>query len=746
MIKKYLLAQVHFHQILNILNMARPVADLNKNTLFYKTKKLLLRKNMLTNYKGWIFAILLATTPILATAPIANADTGCVQPVVEGTDYVRCLKEKDVFEATIDYYSFALVDSQGNLITGYEFKSLVDDAKDGLIAAEKLLSDGNRLWGVIDPKGRTVIPFEYDRLRLYSKDLICGTKDEIWGCFNADGVSNLVTPYRTGYLELDEYFHVFKGDYSGIIDLKGNVLIPLQYDKIDIYSKDLICGTKDKRWGCFTIKGEQRFISDYDENRRVFEEHFIVQKDDKHGLINKDGEIVIPLNYSYLDLFSNKKLLRVEKDSKWGVIDIDENIILPLEYKIFSEFDDRLKVRLISDGSKSGYINEKAEIVLSVIYDEILAYSEHYATLRKGDKYGIVDPAGNIVLPVEYDFIHMPYDKREPFKVGKDDKTGFIDYKGNILLPVKYNFIRGLDDAPNYTVIEKNNQEGLVSKVTGKLIISTKYDKIKSIKDGIVIARLNDKYGYLNNKDQVITRFEFDDARAFSDGMALVKKKNKWGYIDKTGRTVIEAQFSSVEDFVDGVARVDIYGDDKLIDRTGRSIIPKGYRYRGSLDNGLFKVTKNNREGIINKKGDLVVPAEYGRINQKSDDTFLVRKEGKWGMIDSNNDTLVPIEYDEKRLLSKSCIALKNNGWQIFDEYAQPIFSDVYTELEKGSLDRLVVKTAGKWGIIDCDGKTLLPIKFDEKPEYEENSIVVTIDGEKYAYNMVTFEGGKVEE
>lgn len=707
---------------------------------------MLLRKNMLINYKGWLCAILLATTPILATAPIANADTGCVKPIVEGADWVRCLTEDGIVQAANKSYLYALADNQGQMITDYGFTDLTDDAKDGLIAAKKLLSDDNNQWGVIDPKGRTVIPFKYDRLRLYSKDLICGTKNRVWGCFDADGVPNLVTPYRSGHLELNKYFEVYDGEYSGIIDLSGKVLIPLEYSDLRIYAKDIICGTKDKRWGCFTIKGEQRFISDYDKNRRVFENYFVVQKDDKHGLINKDGEIVIPLNYPYLDLFSNKNLLRVKKDNKWGVIDIDENIILPLEYEIFSEFDDRRKAMSISDGKKNGYINEKAEIVLPVIYDEILVYSDHYATLRKGDKYGIVDPAGTIVLPVEYDFVHSDVYKKTIIRIGKNEKSGYVDLKGNMILPAEYKFIRGLDDAPNYTVIEKNNKEGLVNKTTGQLIISPQYNKIKSIKDGMVIAILDDKYGFVSDKDQVITRFEFDDARAFSDGMALVKKKNKWGYIDKAGRTVIEPQFSSAEDFVDGVARVDIYDDDRIIDRTGQSIIPKGYRFRWTLDNGLFEITKNNKKGIINKKGELVVPVEYGKIEQKSDDAFLVRKQNKWGMINSNNDTLVPIEYDEKRLLSKNCIALKNNGWQIFDEYAQPIFSDIYTELEKDSLQRLVVKTGGKWGMVDCDGKTLLPIRFDEKPEYEEDSIVATIDGEKYAYNMVTFEGGKVEQ
>lgn len=694
---------------------------------------------MFANYKGWLFAAL------LSTAPVANADTKCITPQVEGADSVSCLKESGVFEATIDYFSFAFVDSQGQMITDYDYSRIRDDAKDGLIAALKHTDEG-RYYGVLDPKGRTVIPFEYDRLQLYSKDLICGTKDLIWRCFDANGVSKLVTPYRFGSLELDKYFHVFKDDYSGIIDINGNVIIPLQYDNIDIYAEDLICGTKDETWGCFTIDGKQKFISDYDDNRRVFEDYFIVNKNDKYGLIDQDGKIVIPLNYSYIGQFSDKNLLRVEKDSKWGIVDTNATITLPIEYKHFSEFDNRRKVREISDGKKNGYINEKSEIVLPVIYDEILAYSDHYATLRRGDKYGIVDPVGTIVLPVEYDLIGKKNYNAIIFEISKDDKSGYVDLKGNMILPAEYRFIRGLDDAPNYTVIEKNNQEGLVNNRTGQIVISTKYDEIKAIKDGIVIAILDDKYGFLNDKNQVITPFEFDDARTFSEGMALVKKQNKWGYIDKTGRTVIKPQFSSSEDFADGVARVDIYGDDKVIDRTGQSIIPKGYRFRWSLDNGLFEVTKNHREGIINKRGELVVPAEYKEINQKSDDVFLVQKEDKWGMINSNNDVLVPIEYNETLLLSKNCIALKNNGWQLFNEYAQPIFSDIYTELKKDHLDRLVVKTSEKWGMIDCNGTTLLPIKFDEKPEYEENSIVSTINGKKYSYNISTFKGGKVDE
>ncbi len=51
------------------------------------------------------------------------------------------------------------------------------------------------------------------------------------------------------------------------------------------------------------------------------------------------------------------------------------------------------------------------------------------------------------------------------------------------------------------------------------------------------------KWGYINEKGEVVIDYQFKDAELFSDeGLAPVKEK-KWGFIDKSGKLVIPMDY-----------------------------------------------------------------------------------------------------------------------------------------------------------------------------------------------------------
>jgi hypothetical protein len=59
-----------------------------------------------------------------------------------------------------------------------------------------------------------------------------------------------------------------------------------------------------------------------------------VEKDEKCGVIDLEGKIIVPFEYDIIDFLENGEslLLDVKKDGKWGVIDLDEKIIVPFEH------------------------------------------------------------------------------------------------------------------------------------------------------------------------------------------------------------------------------------------------------------------------------------------------------------------------------------------------------------------------------------------------------------------------------
>ena len=72
----------------------------------------------------------------------------------------------------------------------------------------------------------------------------------------------------------------------------------------------------------------------------------------------------------------------------------------------------------------------------------------------------------------------------------------------------------------------------------------------KSIKDilptnKIYLNKKDGKYGYVDNKGNVVVEYIYDDAQELNKyGYAAVKKDNKWGAIDKEGKVIIEPTYN----------------------------------------------------------------------------------------------------------------------------------------------------------------------------------------------------------
>lgn len=137
----------------------------------------------------------------------------------------------------------------------------------------------------------------------------------------------------------------------GIINSKGKLILAPQYAQIYI--------SDDK--ALFSIK-------DYEKG---------------YGVINSNGNIVIPFGqYGIIDGFT-KGYARVKKGGKWGIIDTKGKVVLPLEYDEIWNFHNKPELystRVIKDGECLRFNLENG-----VLYNHI-TYEEH--NVHFDDDYG----------------------------------------------------------------------------------------------------------------------------------------------------------------------------------------------------------------------------------------------------------------------------------------------------------------------------------------------------------------------
>ncbi len=117
------------------------------------------------------------------------------------------------------------------------------------------------------------------------------------------------------------------------------------------------------------------------------------------------------------------------------------------------------------------------------------------------------------------------------------------------------------------------------------------------------------KYGYVNERLQLMIGLSYDSALDFSEGLAPVRKGGSWGYIDESGSAVIPFEFESI-------------GSEGA------------YTFR----NGLAPAKKNGMCGLIDRQGNPVVAFEFENILQGRDGKYFAEKDGRWGVLTVNED------------------------------------------------------------------------------------------------------------
>lgn len=156
----------------------------------------------------------------------------------------------------------------------------------------------------------------------------------------------------------------------------------------------------------------------------------------------------------------------------------------------------------------------------------------------------------------------------------------------------------------------------------GNLVISYQFQDYQKFSDGFAFVKLNDKWGVIDHKGKTVVPFKYDYALEFSEGLAGVKLNNKWGFINTTGKEVIPIQYQGANDFSEGLASVALNGKWGFIDKAGKLIIPYRYDYKEKFFQGLAGMSINNKYGFIDKTGKIVIPFIY-------DNVFNFNQDGK---------------------------------------------------------------------------------------------------------------------
>lgn len=434
------------------------------------------------------------------------------------------------------------------------------------------------------------------------------------------------------------------------------------------------------------------------DEKQVALKYLTVYTDNKWGVINSKGDIIIEPTYDEVIIIpdSTKGIFICTYDVDYTNGTYKTKVLNEKNEEILTGYDvveaienyddsntlwyesDVLRVK--KDG-KYGLVDFKGKQIADCKYTEIIALrgtSNSLLTTEEGKK-GIIDNTGAVILDNEYKSIKAISDKYENGYIvqAQNGKYGVMNWNKTVALDTKYDEVKAIYGEGNYYVVKENGKLKLVDTVGGSYLTG-KYDDIKSINDDYAVVKEGKKYGVVSILDgESIIDINYEDITYATDGKYIVKSNNKYGIINSEGTKLIEAKYENLvyrssanfyeatnsdytSDLIDSEINVKVTGIISMINtadgymqvRVGEEYKYYNFKFEEKKsqeilkDNTIFLSKKDGKYGFVDRNGIVVVDYIYDDASEQNEFGYAsIKKDGLWGCVDSKGNVKIAPSY-----------------------------------------------------------------------------------------------------
>lgn len=352
------------------------------------------------------------------------------------------------------------------------------------------------------------------------------------GYINKDGKKIINFKYDKGTEFKNGMAGVKDGDTYKIIDTSGKtlvkkndgILIPLndnliKYQKLkednvsSDYNYDLEYGEENLNLeGILNKKGD--FVIEpgrYDKIiNDIGEGNILVKKDGKYGLLNKEGNEIIPCDYQKIGNI-NEGFIPVVKDNKFGAFNVDGELIVPIDYLYLGTMNEGV-VPARLDESGIGFLDINGNWVILPYFDGVTIMNSGFAFARKGDNDFIIDKNGaEIKTDIKFKNIvslnGFSDNGLALVNLLEDEKSSdaIINNKGEEVKAIDSDIYSNvwIDRNGLITTVDKNSKMGLING-EGKVILKNEYNNIIVINEDIILVDKEGIYYYMNSEGKIL--------------------------------------------------------------------------------------------------------------------------------------------------------------------------------------------------------------------------------------------------
>ncbi|MDY4800214.1 MAG: WG repeat-containing protein [Fusobacterium mortiferum] len=352
---------------------------------------------------------------------------------------------------------FGVMSNRGKILIAPLFDNLILENNSDNVIVEK-----NRKLGLINSRNEIILEFEYDVLTKLNNNYYKGIKDKEIFLINI-GNKKIASYGKNKDIKFyNNKFFIIENEKIDVYNEELNLLITYEGKNIFKINDKVLLLQKDKE--CFLIY--DKLILYHEDIEQIFEEYMVVNYGNTKQL-KKIGESN-PLLQGYSSIFINTiNSIIVEKNNNFGVINLDGEIVIPLNYTRITPFyqgyygveekssfykKDNNGNLILEDEYKCGLIDKKGKEVIEANYEAIINFNKYFAILLDKNSIKVIELEDKKeILSTNIGEIDIFDNDKIIFK--ENDKVFLYDKKGEIILTIKNEKIKFIQN--NYIVTNK---------------------------------------------------------------------------------------------------------------------------------------------------------------------------------------------------------------------------------------------------------------------------------------------------
>ena len=599
---------------------------------------------------------------------------------------------------------YGALNSKGILVVDFKYSS-IDKLANLLIVTETL--EGKTNYGLLSDKKQFLLQPEYSKIEHFVDDMYVFTDYNYKSGIIAKSGEMLIplTLDSIGYL-VDGKAKIFDTGKTGVIDHNGQLLFEPKYKSVEIdggsakvmefnsYTIVDHLNTLDKEFECDSLINISEFyyaiylnhyLSITDKSfkeltagsdikiHKAINDKLVLIKDGKFGVLDKNGNMLIPMEYDSMEADENyfyarnkakwyvfnkfgrqisersfenllpqsENLIATKRNGYWGFIDFQGDEAIPYKFDEVSSFKYLTsRVKFING---LGTINQFGEWICQPIYDEIIIHAEGITEARLKTRIDLINHHGKVIF--------QTYNKLTPYDGGfieetAEGKIGFIMRDGRIVKNPIFDEI-SFTSKDSILIARKDDYLSLATKTGNRFYsLSGRFEEIVGISEELVGIRLDDKYGFVDLEGRLRIANRYDSIKLFSEGMAAFFLRGNWGYIDKEEKLRVQPIYDSSFDFIDGQAIVIEKGKYGVIDKDGKYLLDTKYDKVIRNEFGSFDIELESKYGLYSSKLKKMAAVEYAELKEVSPGQIVVQRRDLYGVLNSEGRFTIPLLYN----------------------------------------------------------------------------------------------------